>query len=681
MKGKLFSHRGFMLDSARHFIPAEDIRKILSAARICGMNRMHWHLTDDQGWRIEIRKYPRLTETGSVRGKSFFGGTSGTENNCGFYTREEVGEIVRFAKENGIEVIPEIELPGHASAMLAAYPEYGCRRTAFGKDGTCQDTEPWKYAVEVSGGIFPNLICAGKKETILFIEDILDELMTLFPYRMIHIGGDEALKLHWRRCPDCRRKMLSCSLDSEDGLQRDLVLQIGEYLAEKGCQTIVWNDVLDGGMLPPYFVVQQWTGGEEKIRQFMKEGGKVICSDIRAFYYDYPYGSIDVKKIWQYPQIPDWAAAYEDNLLGFECPLWTERVTNLERASFLLFPRMAAAGLKAQPGNGLPWEEFLNQVKAVQRQIRELGLNGAPEEYWDMPEDKAREDIQAEHNRIFAPEALPYEQKEQKLTMLEKTERFMLRIGIPESIALRAGDRSMAEAYGEKTEEEDNGTGTLARQMTEAVESREYGAWKRIPEEIWLDTMRCFPRFISEYRRSYGEDGFDRGNWTVRQVGCRLFRIGELEYELLEENGKRTVSLHIPSDARLEAENLNDSVRRAETFFGNYFPEWKNLPIICESWLLSPVLKELLPPGTRIRRFQEAFDLTEEDPDDISALEWVFYVAGGQQHSVNYTGLPENTSLQRKLKALLLNGRKPGNARGTLARAFQPAGTAVAGTD
>ncbi len=670
MEKHVFSHRGFMLDSARHFIPAEDIRKLIDAARICGLNRMHWHLTDDQGWRIEIRKYPGLTETGAVRGRSFFGGVSGTENNSGYYSQEEIQEIIRYAGENGMEVIPEIELPGHASAMLAAFPEYGCRRTVPAEDGREENAAPWSYSVEISGGIFPNLLCAGNENAIRFFEDILDEVTDLFPCRMVHIGGDEALKLHWRRCPDCRRKMRELGLSDADELQRDLVLRIGAYLAEKGRETIVWNDVLDGGMLPPYFIVQQWMNGEEKTRQFMEKGGRVICSDTRAFYFDYPYGGIDVKKIWQYPRIPDWAEGYEEQLLGLECPLWTERVTNLERASYLLFPRLAAAGLKARQTEEMPWEEFLEQVKAAQRQIRELGLAGAPEEFWAMPEEKAKEDMQAEHDRIFAPEALPYEMKERKLTLLEKTERLMLQIGIPEPFALRAGDRAMAELNGEKTEGDDDGTEILVRQLGEAVESRRYGAWKRIPETIWLDTMRCYPRFISEYRRSYGRDGFDRGEWTVRQAGCRLFRIGELEYELLERDGKRFVSIHIPSDTRLEAGLLNDSVRQAKAFLGDFYPEWQELPMICGSWLLSPALKDLLPPESRIRRFQDAFDLTEEDPDDRAALEWVFHVAEKQQDSVKIEELPEETSLQRKMKAMLLAGKKPGSATGTLARTF-----------
>jgi len=439
MQDQVFSYRGFMLDSVRHFMKPADVRKLISAARICGMNHMHWHLTDDQGWRIEIRKYPRLTEVGAVRGRTFFGGVSETENNSGYYTQEEIRGIVRFAAENGMEIIPEIELPGHASALLAAYPEAGCRRTPEG-----METAPWTYAVEVSGGIFPNLICGGKESTLRFMEDILDEVTALFPCRMVHIGGDEALKLHWRRCPDCQRRMRERGLGREDELQRDLVLRIGEYLAEKGKKTIVWNDVLNGGMLPDHFIVQQWAEGEDKTRRFMENGGRVICSDKKAFYFDYPYGRIDVRTIWQYPRIPEWAAGYESRLMGIECPLWTERVTNPERAGFMLFPRLAAAGLKANP-EPLSWEDFRESVRERCRQIRALGVACAPEEWWEMPPDRAEADIQADHDRIFAPEALPYVRRQQRWVELDEEECRKIRQGQEKASVLREGDQTLAE--------------------------------------------------------------------------------------------------------------------------------------------------------------------------------------------------------------------------------------------
>ena len=152
MAGNEYPYRGFMLDVSRHYMPAEEIRKLLDAAKILGLNRMHWHLTDDQGWRIEIRKYPKLTGVGSIRGFSYFGGTPGDSRNSGFYGQQEIRDIVAYAGSLGIDVIPEIEIPGHAAAMLAAYPEFGCRRGENGR---------WENRVEISGGIFPALVCAG----------------------------------------------------------------------------------------------------------------------------------------------------------------------------------------------------------------------------------------------------------------------------------------------------------------------------------------------------------------------------------------------------------------------------------------------------------------------------------------------------------------------------------------
>ena len=666
MNETAFTWRGFMLDSCRHYLPPEAIRKIISAARLCGLNRMHWHLSDDQGWRIEISKYPALTAVGSRRGETFFGGVSRTENNSGFYTREEVRDIVGFARENGIEIIPEIEIPGHAGALLAACPEMGCRRQIPAPDGTSVISEnPYDYAVEVSGGIFANLVCAGKDTVLRFLEDVLEDVAELFPFPAVHIGGDEALKLHWRRCPDCQRRMREEGLQDEEELQRWLVLHVGAFLAERGKKTIVWNDVLAGGMLPEHFIVQQWMDGEEKTRAFMENGGRVICSDHDDYYLDYPYGQIDVYHLWETPRIPAWAKGLEEQLLGIECPLWTERVTNPERAAFMLFPRLNAMGLKASGTASPDWPVFRKQVADIQESIRGLGLAGAPETFWQMEPDAAAKDREADRNRIYAPEAQPFVQKEQTLVLLEKTEKLMARIGIPKDFAIRAGDHVLFGTPGDE-----DGSGTLIRQLMTAVNSRAYGAWQPIPEKIWLDTMKCFPRFIAEHRRSYGWDGFDRGGWTVRQTEARLFRIGALEYELTEEDENKILSLHIPSDVTLDPEPLNNSLAEARAFMKAFFPAYENAEMICESWLLSPVLRDLLPSSSRILRFQASFDLTGTDPEDDAALEWVFHIAEGQKQTVNPELLPEDTSLQRKMKALILAGQAPGSARGRLIRPF-----------
>ena len=411
MSASTFQYRGFMLDVSRHFMPVEDIERLIEAAALCGMNRMHWHLTDDQGWRIEIKRYPQLTEIGARRGWSWFGSVSGSEHNCGYYTQADARRVVAFAKARGIEVVPEIEIPGHASALLAALPECGCRRVDA--EGNVIE-RPYRYEVLNTPGIFPNLLCAGRDEPLRIIEAILDEIVELFPFPMVHIGGDEAPKMRWRRCPDCQKRMREEGIESEDALQRRLVIQVGEYLASKGRQTIVWNDVLAGGLLPGHFVVQQWLGDAPQTAAFMAAGGKVICSDTQHYYFDYVYGQTDAHTVWDHPMVPEYARGHEENLLGVECPLWTEYVTNLDRAAFMLLPRMAAVGLRANGDDSPDWETFAARLREVEAKIEAAtGLIGAPEALWRMAPDAAEADRRAFRAAIPAQGTYPCTQYEQ----------------------------------------------------------------------------------------------------------------------------------------------------------------------------------------------------------------------------------------------------------------------------
>lgn len=668
-----FTHKGFMLDVCRHYMPAEDIRRMLDAAALCGMNRMHWHLTDDQGWRIEIKKYPLLTDIGAKRGPSFFGDVSQTENNCGFYTQEEVRGIVAYAKKLGIEIIPEIEIPGHACAMLAAYPQLGCRRTVWPEWTPTDGQAGYVHAVRKIGGIFSDLVCAGRDESIRFLEDVLDEITELFPFPMVHIGGDEAPKLHWRRCPDCQARMRTEGIRSEDALQRWLVLRIGAYLADKGKETIVWNDVLNGGLLPEHFIVQQWYGNQELTRAFLEAGGRVIVSDTENYYFDYAYGETDVYRIWNHPLIPSYAQGLESGLLGVECPLWTERITNTARAAYMLFPRMTAVGLRLNTPKTASWEEFALRLREKQAQIDALGLTGAPESFWRMTPEEARADLIRDEALKNAPCAVPGIQWERQMHFQEALERLLEKIDMPLPLAAAARDYALGELDGEAAPLPDDlrGADVLAEQLLKAVENRENGPWREIEEEIWIDTMKAFSRFVREHFSSYGFYGFDRGYWTTRQRDAKLFRLGELEYELLRgEDGKAELWLHIPSDARLEPERLNDSLAKARTFLKKHFPEWTEAPIQCESWLLSPALKELLPPGSRILMFQAAFDLTETDPEPDDVLQWIFGLAEAQKAAAKLEDLPGDTTLRRNAKAYMLEGGRIGTATGILARAF-----------
>lgn len=663
---------GFMLDVSRHFMPAPDVLKLLDAAALCGLNTMHFHLTDDQGWRVEIKKYPKLAAVGSERGDSYFGSVSETEHICGFYTQDQIRQIVAHARQRGIQVIPEIEIPGHASAMLAAYPEFGCRRTIIQNGAEVEIESPYDYRVLNTGGIFPNLICAGKPESRRFLEDILDEIAELFPAPYVHIGGDEALKQHWRRCPDCQRRIRREGLKSEEELQRSLVLEVGEYLAKKGKKTIVYNDCLAGGPLPGHFIVQHWLGNDRQTGAFLKSGGQVIRSDLEHYYFDYAYSDIDVYKIWSAPAVPAYAQGAQEGPVGMECMLWTERITNLNRAAQLLFPRVPAAVLKVTRPE-LSWEEFSQALRETQENLEAMGISGAPERLWNLsPQDREADRLEDVRLRT-SPQAQLAEQEELRLLLQEELEKLLDQIGMPRPMALRVMDvawKELPDYCGREASDGGDGVEELTAQLLTALQNREDGPWENIPEPIWVDTMKCFSRFVGEHHRSLGRHGFDRGFWTTRQVGAKLFRIGQLEYELKEEDGKKTIDLHIPSDARMDMGLLDESVARAREFLKEYFPDWAEESMECESWLLSPVLASLLPENSNILSFQRAFEIISQDPEPQDVLEWVFRLTQGQQETTPLEALPEETCLQRSMKAFLLSGGKVGVAQGRLVRPF-----------
>ena len=667
----VLSYRGFMLDAGRHFMPVEDVLKLIEGAAVCGMNRMHWHLTEDQGWRVEIKRWPELARVGSRRGPSYFGRVSETENNCGYYTQDEIRRVVAFARERGVEIVPEVEIPGHASAMLAAYPRFGCRRLL--SDGTVREA-PYDYRVLTYGGVFPGLICAGREDAVRFLKDILDEVCELFPGPEFHIGGDEAVKMHWRRCPDCQKRMKDKGLRNERELQRDLVEEIGAYLASKGKKTIVWNESLDGGPLPEHFIVQHWMGSDAETAEFLSLGGRVIRSDNEYFYVNRPYSALDCYRIWQTPPAPAWAKGNEKGVLGVECALWSERVTNAERAAYLLFPRMAAVALRASRPNDFPtWESFRDELREIMRRVAALGLPVAPESDWRM----SGEAIEAEKKKDAETSRDPRMQKVfdvcDAMLMQEGLEKLLREIDMPWDFAIRVMDCAWSrqkEFCGTAPVRPERGAGELAEHLARAVENRWKGPWKDLPMDVFVDTMRCFSRFVREHYRTYGCYGFDRGFWTTRQADARLFRLGELEYELMDDAGRRVISLHIPSDAKLEAGLLNASVQKARDFLQAYFPDWADAPMECCTWLLNPGLKPLLPEGSRILRFQNAFDTDAPEAGGSDVLEWVYGLPREQFSSPDLAALPETTTLQRRMKRCLLRGEQFGPARGVLAREF-----------
>lgn len=384
-----FAHRGYMLDSSRHFLPKEDVLKIIDVLAFFKINRLHWHLIDDQGFRMEIEALPKLTEIGSKRGRSHFGLVDEYEGNNGYFTKDDIRQVVAYAKEHMIEIIPEIEIPGHESAMLAAYPEIGCKG------------EP--VEVETKGGIFDKLICAGKEESFTFVTKILDEMVELFPYEMIHIGGDEACKRRWRACPDCRRRIKELGLKDENALQQWFVIKVQEYLRGKGKTVIVWNDSLRGEKLPNDFVVQMWMGDRELITDFVQRGGKIIQSSTAGFYLDYPYAQWDVGTLLNYELCPDYLP--KDAVIGVECPLWMERVTHLSRLFYQMFPRLAAmaeCGWTVEEARNN--DSFGERYEVLAEYLKAQGIEGAPKEYWYISEELAKQELEEHHKIWYTPE-------------------------------------------------------------------------------------------------------------------------------------------------------------------------------------------------------------------------------------------------------------------------------------
>ncbi len=309
-----FEHRGLLLDCCRHFMEVEFIKKMIDNLALHKMNVLHWHLTEDQGWRIEIDAYPNLTEVGAWRTE-----LDGTKHG-GFYSKEEIREIITYASARHVEVIPEIELPGHSQAALAAYPYLGC---------TGEQLE-----VANRWGVFKDIYCAGNDSTILFLKQVLTEVCELFPSSRIHIGGDEAPKVRWHSCDKCQNRIAEQGLNDEHELQTWFIEEIGLFLESKGKTIIGWDEILEGG-LPDGAVVQSWRG-MSGASQAIELGSDVIVSPTSHCYLDYPLSSTDLKKVYSFNPRPETVG--DGRVLGGECNMWTEH-TPQHLVESMVFPR------------------------------------------------------------------------------------------------------------------------------------------------------------------------------------------------------------------------------------------------------------------------------------------------------------------------------------------------------
>jgi hexosaminidase len=339
-----FPYRGMHLDVSRHFMPVEFVKKYIDLMAQYKFNYFHWHLTDDQGWRIEIKKYPKLTEIGSTRPESQLGAYTKTFHGdgvpvSGFYTQEQIKDVVAYAKARYITVIPEIEMPGHSSAALAAYPELSCKPAQ-------------SYHVQMTWGIFKEVYCPTET-TFNFLEDVVSEVIDLFPNSpYIHIGGDEVLKDMWKDSPEVASLMEREHLKDEHEVQSYFVRRIEKFINSKGKRIIGWDEILEGG-LAPNAVVMSWRGSKGAI-QAAQAGHDVIMSPNDYAYFDYRQGDaktepigqstfLPLEKVYSFDPIPKELSSDEaKHVLGGQGNVWTEYMKTPEQVEYMVFPRMLA---------------------------------------------------------------------------------------------------------------------------------------------------------------------------------------------------------------------------------------------------------------------------------------------------------------------------------------------------
>jgi len=369
-----FAWRGLHLDCGRHFFPVDFVKRYIDYIALHKMNYFHWHLTEDQGWRIEIKKYPLLTEVGACRSGTIIGHAPGTGDDsteyCGYYTQDQIKDIVKYAADRYITVIPEIELPGHSSAALTAYPWLGCTGGP--------------YQVQHSFGVFKDVFCAGNDSVFQFLDDVLDEVMTLFPAKYIHIGGDECPKDSWKACPKCQKRIHDLGLRDEEGLQSYFVQRIEKYINSKGKQIIGWDEILEGG-IAPNATIMSWRGEKGGI-EAAKQHHNVIMTPGDYVYFDHSQvsnddsltigGYLPLKKVYSYEPVPKELTGDEQQyVLGAQANVWSEYMSNPRKVEYMIFPRLSALSeVLWSPKAGRNWKDF---TKRLPTQFKRYALWGA----------------------------------------------------------------------------------------------------------------------------------------------------------------------------------------------------------------------------------------------------------------------------------------------------------------
>lgn len=369
-----FQWRGLLLDVARHYMPVDFIKKFIDLLALHKMNRFHWHLVDDQGWRVEIKKYPQLAQQGSQRKESPKVGArdegDGTPYGPYWYTQDEVREVVAYAQERFITVVPEIEMPGHCMSALSVFPTLSCIKGPF--------------AVATHWGIFENVYCAGNEAVFTFLKDVLDEVLQLFPSEYIHVGGDECPKEHWRACPKCQQRMRQEGLKDEAELQSYFIQRMEQWLAARGRKLIGWDEILEGG-LPDRATVMSWRGESGGIAA-VQAGNDVIMCPHQECYLDY-YQALDkaqepeaigeylpLHRVYAYDPVPaELPAEQAQHIIGVQGNIWTEYMQTPQHVEYMAFPRACAIAEVGWSQEGAKdFTEFLVRLNAHRQRLDAL---------------------------------------------------------------------------------------------------------------------------------------------------------------------------------------------------------------------------------------------------------------------------------------------------------------------
>jgi hexosaminidase len=369
-----FDIRGMLLDVSRHFFTVEEIKVLLDILAMHKINTFHWHLTDDQGWRIEIKKYPELTRVGSYRPYTTVANTLTPDNVPyeGYYTQEQRREVVAYAAERFITVIPEIDIPGHSTAALASYQWLGCKGEG--------------YSVWCKWGISKDVYCAGKESTFEFLEGVLSEVLEMFPSEYIHIGGDECPKDSWKECPLCQARIEAEGLKDEKELQSYVMQRVEKFVTAHGRKIMGWDEIGDGGLSSTATVTSRYS---HRTGDFLKQGNDVILCPGRHCYFDYYQDKdhskeplahrfdLPIEQVYEFEPGREFSESERKQILGIQCNLWTERIPNFSHAQYMLLPRLDAFSDVAWSLAPRDYEKFRSRVKTMAERYDALGYRYA----------------------------------------------------------------------------------------------------------------------------------------------------------------------------------------------------------------------------------------------------------------------------------------------------------------